>query len=103
MIPRIGHIESYEETEKIISFIREVLCLQREAMGWDSPSCASKVVVVKPNWIQESHDKNADEWESVITNPVIIEIVVDELAANMGGTGTIIICDASHHGITYKK
>lgn len=103
MIPRIGHIESYEETDKIIFFVREVLRLQWEAMGWNSLSCASRIIVAKPNWIQESHDKNADEWESVITHPVIIEIVVDELAANMGGNGTIIICDAPHSNASFAK
>jgi uncharacterized protein (DUF362 family) len=103
MIPKIDHIESYQETEKIASFVREVLSRQWEAMGWKSPSCASKVVVVKPNWIQESHDKNADEWESLITHPVIIEIVVEELTANMGGTGSIIVCDAPQSNARFAK
>jgi uncharacterized protein (DUF362 family) len=52
--------------------------------------------VVKPNWIQESHEKLADVWEPVITHPVVITAVVEGLAEAMNGRGVICVCDAPH-------
>lgn len=55
-----------------------------------------RLVVVKPNWIQQSHERRPDVWEPVITHPQVVLGVVEALAGTMGGRGTICLCDAPH-------
>ncbi|MCL4216308.1 MAG: DUF362 domain-containing protein, partial [Candidatus Hydrogenedentes bacterium] len=55
-----------------------------------------KLIVVKPNWIQEAHEFEPDVWECIITHPNILLAVVEYLASEMGGKGTICVCDAPH-------
>ena len=33
-------------------------------------------VILKPNWVKESHLTNKDEWEHIITHPSIITAVL---------------------------
>jgi len=54
------------------------------------------LIVVKPNWVQESHECFPDVWESVITHPTVVLAVVECLAERIAGRGTICICDAPH-------
>ena len=37
------------------------------------------MVVLKPNWIQESHEYDAEAWEAVITNPTLLLATVQVL------------------------
>jgi hypothetical protein len=53
-------------------------------------------VVVKPNWIQESHEDKADVWEPVITHPTVVLAVIKCLAELLAGRGSIWRCDAPH-------
>src|SRR5207249_3222103 len=55
-----------------------------------------RLVVVKPNWVQQAHELRPDVWEPVITHPAVVEAVVAGLAGLMGGRGTICVCDAPH-------
>jgi uncharacterized protein (DUF362 family) len=53
-------------------------------------------VVLKPNWVKE-HDERfpgPDQWEHVVTHPVVIEAVVRWAAGKLAGRGSIVICDA---------
>lgn len=34
-------------------------------------------VVIKPNWVREGHIDKPDEWEHIITHPVIVEAVAE--------------------------
>ena len=54
------------------------------------------LAVVKPNWVQQAHEYSPDVWEPVITHPAVVMAVLEELAAAMGGRGTICLCDAPH-------
>jgi uncharacterized protein (DUF362 family) len=56
------------------------------------------LVVVKPNWIQDSHEYEPEVWEPVITHPDLVITVIEALAERLEGKGTICICDAP---ITY--
>lgn len=61
------------------------------------------LVVVKPNWIQDSHQSKADHWEAVITHPELVLAVVRTVADAMGGVGTICICDAPNTDADFSK
>jgi uncharacterized protein (DUF362 family) len=101
MIPRIQPVKSYEEKENISSFVHEILESYWESVGWDiSDSNSPKLVVVKPNWIQESHEYLPGVWQPVITHPDIVISVVQVLAELMRRQGIICVCDAP---ITYAN
>lgn len=51
------------------------------------------VVVLKPNWVMESHQYRPDEWEYVITHPAVITAVLRKVLAQLAGSGTIVITD----------
>ncbi len=61
------------------------------------------LVVIKPNWVQESHEYNQDVWEPVITHPKLLVAILDELARRLGGVGTLSVCDAPHTYADFSK
>lgn len=104
MIPRIKPIKSYEEKEKISSFVHEILESYWESLGWNIlHSSRPKLVVVKPNWIQESHEYLPRVWEPVITHPNIVISVVEVLAELIQRQGTICVCDAPNTYANFQK
>jgi len=50
-------------------------------------------VVVKPNFIRQSHSSRPDEWEQIITHGTVIAAVAREIARAMEGNGTLTIAD----------
>lgn len=50
-------------------------------------------VVIKPNWIAESHKFRPSEWDSVITHPAVITVVLEQVLACLGGEGSVLITD----------
>lgn len=50
-------------------------------------------VVIKPNWIRQSHQHNGDEWESVITHPAVITSVLEFVLGCLKGSGKVTIAD----------
>jgi uncharacterized protein (DUF362 family) len=63
---------------------------------WEGDSRLYRHVVVKPNWVQESHEDKPTQWEQVITHPSLVIAVVEEVASLLQGAGTITICDGPH-------
>lgn len=51
-------------------------------------------VVLKPNWVMESHVYKKDEWLQIITHPTVIEAVLDIVLEKLQGTGEVTICDS---------
>ena len=51
-------------------------------------------VLLKPNFIRESHTNRPDEWEQIITHGSVIAAVAMEAATALEGRGTITIADA---------
>jgi len=93
---RVATIGGYDEREAIRAFARDALdsdAVIAELLDNDDPS---RVVVIKPNWIQEAHEYRPEVWEPVITHPAVILATIDAVAARMRGRGTICICDAPH-------
>lgn len=82
------YIEKYENTVSVNSILQNFY----DDFDWSS----ADLVVIKPNWIQESHEFKPDVWEPVITNPELIMTVIRGVAERLNGRGTICICDAPH-------
>lgn len=59
-------------------------------------SSEPRFVVVKPNWVQESHELKPEVWEPVITHPTVLLGTIEALAGLMQSGGKICICDAPH-------
>ncbi len=51
-------------------------------------------VVLKPNFIRESHTHRSGEWEQIITHGAVIAAVAEQVSAALDGRGTITIADA---------
>lgn len=51
-------------------------------------------VLLKPNWIAPSHKHRPEEWESVITHPVVITAVLEMVLDCLDGNGAVVIADA---------
>ncbi len=50
-------------------------------------------VVVKPNWVKESHLLKPEAWREVITHPAVIRAVVDYALLALGDAGRVVIAD----------
>jgi uncharacterized protein (DUF362 family) len=50
-------------------------------------------VVLKPNWIAASHKYNSQEWQSVITHPIVITGVLRSVLKHLAGCGRVVITD----------
>ncbi len=91
-----ARVASYAERDRIRDFVRRALRARAPIADLLSTRPAERLVVVKPNWIQESHEYAEDVWLPVITHPALILAIVEELSELMGGRGTVAICDAPH-------
>ena len=62
-------------------------------------------VVIKPNWVKEHDERHPgpDQWEHVVTHPVVIEAVIRWLAGRMMASGSVIICDAPQTDSSFAK
>jgi len=88
-------VSSYEDGEAIRLFVRQALALDPGIEALLRSGDPSRLIVVKPNWVQEAHQHKPDVWEPMITHPSVLLILVEELAEMMQ-RGTISICDAPH-------
>ena len=62
-----------------------------------------ETVVLKPNWVKESHIRKQDEWEYVITHPAVITAVLSRVCEILGPGGRIIIADAPQTDSSFLK
>jgi len=60
-------------------------------------------VVLKPNWIKESHQNRPTEWDYVITHPTVISAVLRIVLEELAGTGKVIIADAPQTDASFTK
>lgn len=51
-------------------------------------------VVIKPNLVKEGHLFAPNEWEQVITHPVIVECALREVLEALQGEGEVVVADA---------
>lgn len=95
-VPRVAAVRDYADRGAIGRFVAAAIDADGELSAMlrrGDPSC---LVVVKPNWIQQSHEAMPDVWLPVITHPQVVLAVVETLASYMAGRGTICLCDAPH-------
>jgi uncharacterized protein (DUF362 family) len=62
-------------------------------------------VVLKPNWVKEHDERHPgpNQWEHVVTHPVVIEAVAGWVAQHLNGSGRVIICDAPQTDSSFSK
>lgn len=60
-------------------------------------------VVIKPNWVMESHKNRKDEWEYIITNPSIITAILNKVLNRLCGKGHISIIDGPMTEASFEK
>lgn len=66
-------------------------------------SSQQKRVVIKPNWIQDSHQMKTDIWESIITHPEVLLAVVEVVAEKLQPGGVITVCDAPNTYASFSR
>lgn len=60
-------------------------------------------VIIKPNWVMESHKSRVDEWEHVITHPAIITAVLHKIFKKLKGAGRVSIIDGPMTEASFEK
>lgn len=62
-------------------------------------------VVLKPNWVKEHDERHPDDhhWDYVVTHPTVIETVIEWVAQQLKGRGSIVICDAPQTDSSFAK
>ncbi len=93
---RIAQVKSYDDAAAMARFVDTVIDDQPGLRAWLAEARPDRLVVVKPNWIQESHQHDPAVWEPVITHPNLVLAVVGKIAEATQGQGTIALCDAPH-------
>lgn len=61
------------------------------------------IVIIKPNWVMESHKSRTDEWEYVITHPDVITAVLCKVLERLGGKGRVSIIDGPMTEASFAK
>lgn len=69
---------------------------------FDSIVPGSKIVI-KPNWVMESHRTRTSEWEYVITHPAVITAVIHKVLPKLSGGGRISIIDGPMTEASFSK
>ena len=91
---RVSKVDSYDDHVSIKSFIRDALHLSPQVAELFQASDPGRHVVIKPNWIQHSHEFDSDVWEPVMTHPSVVMATVECVAEALDGKGVISVCDA---------
>lgn len=60
-------------------------------------------VVLKPNWVLHSHKYRPDDWDYVITHPVVITAVLRRVLARLDGHGAVVITDAPTTEASFRQ
>jgi len=80
------------ELEQVRGSVRGAL--EVLGMTWPDLIRPGERVLLKPNFIRESHTERLNEWEQIITHGTVIAAVALEAADALNGRGTITIADA---------
>ncbi|HUK56202.1 MAG TPA: DUF362 domain-containing protein [Nitrospiria bacterium] len=80
------------EIDVVRASVRRVL--KELGLTWSEIIRPGDRVLLKPNFIRESHTERPGEWEQIITHGSVIAAVAFEVADALGGRGTITIADA---------
>lgn len=61
------------------------------------------IVVLKPNWVKESHIQKPNDWDYIITHPDVITAVLWRVIEKLGKGGKIIITDGPQTDSSFQK
>ena len=86
---RIISAKTYSCHAKIESAVIAALEMDIGALHLIENRTRDRLIVIKPNWIQEAHEYKPDVWEPVITNPELVICILEYLAGSIR-TGTTI-------------
>jgi uncharacterized protein (DUF362 family) len=87
--------------ENVDRAVREAL--ETLGVGWQDLIDPGDRVLLKPNFIRESHTYRPDEWEQIVTHGTVIATVAGQVAEAMGGRGTITIADAPQTDSNFQR
>ena len=59
-------------------------------------------VVIKPNWVLDTHPRNLDIF-SVITHPSVIRATIDYVLIALQGKGAVTVCDAPQAECNFER
>src|SRR5262245_28433511 len=94
-----AHYGAPDQIARLIQLGLSALDLPKD---WIQPGAR---VVLKPNWVRE-HDERfpgPDQWEHVVTHPVVIEAVARLVASRLKGKGSLTICDAPQTDSSFAR
>jgi uncharacterized protein (DUF362 family) len=60
-------------------------------------------IVIKPNWVLESHSDKPDEWDYVISHPMLIDAVIQIVIKKLKKSGSIILTDGPELNADFNK
>lgn len=63
----------------------------------------ARSVVLKPNWVMESHKTKPDDWEYVITHPAVIGAVLGRVLDRLDSGSRVVITDGPTTEASFAK
>jgi uncharacterized protein (DUF362 family) len=61
------------------------------------------LVVIKPNWVRESHLHKQEDWDYVISHPKIITAIIIKVLERLQRGGKIVIADSPETSASFSK
>jgi uncharacterized protein (DUF362 family) len=77
--------------------------MQALDLRWSELVQPGQRILLKPNFIRQSHTDRPGEWEQIITHGTVIAAVAQEAATALKGTGTITIADAPQTDSNFEE
>jgi uncharacterized protein (DUF362 family) len=62
-----------------------------------------QTIVIKPNWVLQSHESREEEWEQVITHPAVITAIIEKTIEHLKGSGYILVLDGPELNADFEK
>jgi uncharacterized protein (DUF362 family) len=110
--PEIGAAEVGSEPNPAYEGVRECLRTAGLDVGrWGSPDWnplgelvrPGEAVLLKPNLVKESHPRDPNGWQYVLTHGSVIRAVADYVWKAVGPEGKVIIADAPQTDSSFRK
>src|SRR5437899_1774048 len=81
----------YHEPKAVAELVRQTLAALLLPQNFIQPG---ERVVLKPNWVKEYDERRPgpNQWEHVVTHPLVLEAVTRWAAEKLQGRGAITIC-----------
>ncbi len=92
----LAPVKGYACAEEIGAFVASAFNANPDIASILAGEGRGKLIVVKPNWVQEAHEYADQVWEPVITHPELLLSILACLAERIPSEATICVCDAPH-------